>query len=145
VLCWHSYVFPINIVMDIRVIITLKHKDLDCPFYSTSIVQVFYIFFNNAYTHILPYRNCVSIGIYITWKATNVKLIRYQFWRTRCAFRLIKSLQWYSGLKSWKSENNWENCKRAEKTQILCHEMNQICRRIELCIREIILPFEMKL
>jgi hypothetical protein len=26
-----------------------------------------------------------------------VKLIRYQFWCTRCACRLIKSLQWYSG------------------------------------------------
>jgi hypothetical protein len=34
----------------------------------------------------------------------NVKLIRYQFWCTRCASRLLKSPQWYSGRKSWKSE-----------------------------------------
>jgi hypothetical protein len=50
---------------------------------------------------------------------SDVKLIRYQFWCTRCAFRLIKSLQMYSGRKSWKSKKNCENCKRAEKTQIL--------------------------
>jgi hypothetical protein len=31
----------------------------------------------------------------------NVKLIRYQFWCIRCAFRLIKSRQWYSCRKSW--------------------------------------------
>jgi hypothetical protein len=37
----------------------------------------------------------------------NVKLIRYQFWCTRCAFRLIKSLQWCSGRKSWKSPKMW--------------------------------------
>jgi hypothetical protein len=36
--------------------------------------------------------------------------MRYQFWCTRCA-----SLQWYSGRKSWKSENNCENSKIAEK------------------------------
>jgi hypothetical protein len=35
-----------------------------------------------------------------------VKLIRYQFWCTRCAFRLIKSPQWCSGRKSWKSRGN---------------------------------------
>jgi hypothetical protein len=29
----------------------------------------------------------------------NVKLIRYQFWCTRCAFQLIKSLQWCSSRK----------------------------------------------
>jgi hypothetical protein len=33
----------------------------------------------------------------------DVKLIRDQFWCTRCAFRLLKSLQWCSGRKSWKS------------------------------------------
>jgi hypothetical protein len=35
------------------------------------------------------------------------------------AFQLIKSLQWYSGQKSWKSKKkkkkNCENCKRAGK------------------------------
>jgi hypothetical protein len=55
----------------------------------------------------------------------NVKLIRYQFWCIRCAFRVIKSLQWYSGRKSWKSENNCEHCKRTDPLppQILCHEI----------------------
>jgi hypothetical protein len=38
-------------------------------------------------------------------KQVYVKLIRYQFWCTRCTFRLLKSLQWYSGLKSWTSKN----------------------------------------
>jgi hypothetical protein len=52
----------------------------------------------------------------------NVKLIRYQFWCTRCAFRLLKSLLWYSCQKR-KSENNCENCIRAEKNQILCHDI----------------------
>jgi hypothetical protein len=33
-----------------------------------------------------------------------VKLMPYQFWCTRCAFRLLKSLQWCSYRKSWKSE-----------------------------------------
>jgi hypothetical protein len=36
--------------------------------------------------------------------SSNVKLIRYQFWCTRYAFRLIKSLQWCLGWKRWKSE-----------------------------------------
>jgi hypothetical protein len=53
----------------------------------------------------------------------NVKLIRYQFWCTRCVFRLLKSPQWYSGRKSWKTKNNCENCKRAEKPQMLSHEI----------------------
>jgi hypothetical protein len=43
----------------------------------------------------------------------NVKLIQYQFWCTRCAFRLLKSLQWYSGRKSWKSEK--KNVKTVSK------------------------------
>ena len=47
----------------------------------------------------------------------NVKLIRYQFWCTRCAFRLIKSRQWYLDRKSWKSEKqNVKNlCKEQKK------------------------------
>jgi hypothetical protein len=50
-----------------------------------------------------------------------VKLIRYQFWYTRCAFRLRKSFQWYLGRKSWKSEKKkCENCIKADnKTQII--------------------------
>jgi hypothetical protein len=35
----------------------------------------------------------------------------------------IKSLHWYSGRKSWKSEKeNCDKCK-SRKNQILCHEM----------------------
>jgi hypothetical protein len=51
----------------------------------------------------------------------NVKLIRYQFWCTRCAFRLLKSLQWYWGRKSWKSgkKKHCENCIWAEKTKYM--------------------------
>jgi hypothetical protein len=37
-----------------------------------------------------------------------------------------------------------QNCKRAEKTK-QCHELEQIRRRIELCMREIILRFKMKI
>jgi hypothetical protein len=50
------------------------------------------------------------------WMRRNVKLIRYQFWCTRCAFRLIKSRQWYSGRKSW-NPKNCKTCKKAEKTK----------------------------
>jgi hypothetical protein len=60
-----------------------------------------------------------------------VKLIRYQFWCTRCAFRLIKSLQWYSGRKSWKSEKTklWKLYKsKKKKTQKNCAmKLSQIC------------------
>jgi hypothetical protein len=40
------------------------------------------------------------------YKCFNVKLICYQFWCTRCAFRLLKSPQWCSGRKSSKFEKN---------------------------------------
>jgi hypothetical protein len=44
---------------------------------------------------------------------------------------VLKSLQWYSGRKRWKSEEkNCENC-------------SPIRRRVDLCFREIILCFEM--
>jgi hypothetical protein len=74
--------------------------------------------------------------------AINIKLIRYQFWCTRCAFRLIKSRQWYSGRKSWKSQK-CENYKRAKKTKYCAMKLSQIRQKIELCMREIILRFEM--
>jgi hypothetical protein len=66
-----------------------------------------------------------SIAFYDTLGGVeDVKLIRYQFWCTRCAFRILKCLQWFSGRKSWKSEKrNCENCTRAEKNWILCHEI----------------------
>jgi hypothetical protein len=54
-------------------------------------------------------------------KPLHVKLIRYQFWCTRCALRLMKSLQWCSGRKSWKSDKISEICKSREKKQ--CHEI----------------------
>jgi hypothetical protein len=52
----------------------------------------------------------------------NVKLIRYKFWCTRCAFLLIKSCQWCSGLKvgNLKKEKKLE---RADKTKTVCHEI----------------------
>jgi hypothetical protein len=54
---------------------------------------------------------------------SNVKLIRYQFICTRCVFRLLESLQWYSGRKKLEiREKNCENCIRAEKKKIVCHE-----------------------
>jgi hypothetical protein len=45
-----------------------------------------------------------------------VNLIRYQFWCTRCAFRLIKSLQWYSDRKKGgRPKKICDNCIRAWK------------------------------
>jgi hypothetical protein len=61
-----------------------------------------------------------------------VKLIRYQFRCARCAFRLLKSHQWYLGRKSWKSEQNCENRIRAEKTKYCVMKLSQIRRRIGL-------------
>jgi hypothetical protein len=72
----------------------------------------------------------------------NVKLIWYQFRCTRCAFRLLKSLQSYSGWKSWKCEKKNENCIRTPKPKYCAMELNHIGRRIELCMMEIILRFE---
>jgi hypothetical protein len=51
----------------------------------------------------------------------NVKLMRYQFWCTRCAFRLIKSRHWYSGRTCW-NPKKCKNCKRAEKPNAV-HEI----------------------
>jgi hypothetical protein len=88
----------------------------------------------------------ISKGILFarTWKydCFDVKLIRYQFCCTRCAFRLLKSLQWYSGRKGWKSGKKklWKVYK-SQKIKWL----SQICRRIELCMRKIILCFQMNL
>jgi hypothetical protein len=53
--------------------------------------------------------------IFQKWCQSDVKPIRYQFWCTRCAFRLIKSLQWYSGRKSWKSEKKLGIVKEPKK------------------------------
>ena len=75
-------------------------------------------------------------------KQINVKLIRYQFWCTRCAFRLLRSLQWCSGRKSWTSEKKGKNLmSRRMKTKESAIKLSQIRRRIELCLREIILLF----
>jgi hypothetical protein len=52
----------------------------------------------------------------------NVKLIRYQFWCTRCTFRLIKSLQWYSG-RTWLEIKKNVKTAREPKNRILCHEI----------------------
>jgi hypothetical protein len=70
----------------------------------------------------------------------HVKLIRYQFWCTRCAFRLLKSLQWYSGRKGWKSKKGkvWKLYK-SRKNKYCSVKLSQIRRTIELCMRETIL------
>jgi hypothetical protein len=53
-----------------------------------------------------------------------VKLICYQFWCTKYAFRLIKSLQWCSGRKSWKSEKKmWKLKEPLDENQAKCHEI----------------------
>jgi hypothetical protein len=60
-------------------------------------------------TSMMSYQSTTIIfTIMSTWFMYIVKLIRYQVWCTRCAFRLIKSLQWYSGRKSWKSKKLWK-------------------------------------
>jgi hypothetical protein len=100
--------------------------------YNVSVFSVLWLNF------LLAASFCVLIGCWLvaasfslvqvlgfTWWSNvffwNVKLMRYQFWCTRCAFRLIKSCQWYSGRKSW-NKKNCENCKRAKK-QIHCQEI----------------------
>jgi hypothetical protein len=47
--------------------------------------------------------------------------------------------------KSWKSEKQIENSKRAEKTKYCTMKLSQIRRSIELCMREIIHRFEKNL
>jgi hypothetical protein len=49
------------------------------------------------------------------FEVSNVKIIRYQFWCTRCAFRLIKSLQRCSDRKSSKSQKMWSMWKSRYK------------------------------
>jgi hypothetical protein len=61
-----------------------------------------------------------------------LKLIRYQFWCTRCAFRLIKSPQWYWDRKSWKFENKIVKTVKEPKTKYCAMKLSQIRRRIEL-------------
>jgi hypothetical protein len=46
-------------------------------------------------------------------------------------------------IESW--GKNCEKYKRAEKNKYYAMKLNQIRRRIELCMREIILRFEMNL
>jgi hypothetical protein len=54
----------------------------------------------------------------------DVKLIRYQFWCTRCAFRLLKSLQWCSGWKQLEIRNKmWKLKEPSDENQTECHEI----------------------
>jgi hypothetical protein len=57
-----------------------------------------------------------SISWHFVWFSSDgsFTLIRYQFWCTRCAFGLLKSLRWCSGRKSLRSEKN--------ENQTQCHE-----------------------
>ena len=78
-------------------------------------------------------RSWQSIYKLLIWKETcntswlkniDVKLIRYQFWCTRCAFRLMKSCQWYLNRKSWKSKKKIvKSVNSRKKNIILCHEI----------------------
>jgi hypothetical protein len=70
----------------------------------------------------------------------NVKLLRYQLY---ISTNQVSSVVLSTDRKSWKSEN--ENCESAKKPKYCAMKLNQICRRIELCMREIILRFEMNL
>jgi hypothetical protein len=79
------------------------------------------------------------------WEIKDLKLIQYQFWCSRCAFRLMKCLQWCSGRKKEIWKKNCENFKRTENTKYDAMKLSQICQRIELCMREIIFRFEMNL
>jgi hypothetical protein len=56
---------------------------------------------NSQWTFLVSF---FSPTLEIAYFIINVKLIRYQLWCTRCAFRLLKSFQLYWGRKSWKSE-----------------------------------------
>jgi hypothetical protein len=51
-------------------------------------------------------------------------------WCTRCAFRLMKSLQWCSNRKSWKFEKKCENCKRARCGKILLTDRRATIRSV---------------
>jgi hypothetical protein len=58
-----------------------------------------YLMFKDTQSCVYPQKEIRYIAY--TLKLYDVKLI-YQFWCTRCAFRLVKSLQWCSGQKVWK-------------------------------------------
>jgi hypothetical protein len=84
----------------------------------------------NVPAYLLQYKDqdiSIRLGSYKSFLVctpySNVKLIGYQFWCTRCAFQLFKSLQWCSGRKSWKSEKQIENCERANGIRTECHEI----------------------
>jgi hypothetical protein len=107
-------------------------------------VHAFLLFTSFCIHHVHYYiiaNFAVEISIYM-----NVKLIRYQLWYTRCAFRLLKS---HSDAQVEKVGNPKKKCKnwksRRIKTKQSAMKLNQIRRRIELCLREIILRFEMNL
>jgi hypothetical protein len=107
-------------------ILFCDHKTLTMrirlSWHSIWFIRLFYSF-HNLFFGFPTFRPAYQWRDLIIWKAhlvhlnwyriiifflhSNVKQIRYQFWCTRCAFRLLKSRQWYLGRKkSWKSENS---------------------------------------
>jgi hypothetical protein len=66
----------------------------------------------------------MAIIIHSIFYVSDVKLVRYQFWCTRCAFWLHKSLQWYSGRKKLeiRKKKLWKLYK-SRRNHILCHEI----------------------
>jgi hypothetical protein len=95
--------------------------------------------------HVLKFvKKILSAGIFVT-TLYNVKLIWYQFWCTRCAFRLFQCLHWCLGQKQMEIRQHVTNANEPIKTKQSAMNLNQIRRKIELCLREIILRFEMNL
>jgi hypothetical protein len=77
-----------------------------CPTLDLYLLFGWWLRFTQCYFRYFVFIVAISQHFHIQLYKSDVKLIRYQFWRTRCAFRILKSLQWYSGQKSWKSEQN---------------------------------------
>jgi hypothetical protein len=70
----------------------------------------------------ISFRWCLQSTYFVN--CYGIKLISYQVSCTRYAFRLLNSLQWCSGRKSWKSEKRWKLWKsRRMKTKTECHEI----------------------
>jgi hypothetical protein len=59
--------------------------------------------------HAVSFQACIRASDYAI-KVLNVKLIRYQFWCTRCAFRLLKVSSVVLRPKKLEIRKNCENC-----------------------------------
>jgi hypothetical protein len=105
------------------------------------ICRIYMLSYNRFCNCLLDYGYVLHI---VNFAILYVKLALYQFWSTRCAFRLIEHLQWFSGREKLEIRNKCENYKTANKNKSVM-KLSQIRRRIGLCMKEIILRFEMNL